>query len=85
MSALKTSERAGFSVPDALQAICATGKGRCWFCDVRLPRLQQALRTGWDVQRIEGARVATIILICPTCQLKADTLKSSDHTLVARA
>jgi hypothetical protein len=85
LSALKTPERIGLNVPDALYAICSTGKGRCWYCDHRLPRLQEALRTGWDVQRIEGARVASIILICPRCQVKAENLKSSERALAAPA
>jgi hypothetical protein len=84
LSALKTPERMGLNVADALHAICSTGKGRCWFCDHRLPRLQEALRAGWDVQRIEGARVATIILICPRCQPKPENLKSPERTLAAR-
>lgn len=84
MSALKTPARQALNVSDALYAICATGKGRCWYCDHRLPRLQEAVRTGWDVQRIEGTRVASIILICPRCQLKTENLKSAEPTLVAR-
>ena len=56
------------NVREALHAICSTGKGRCWFCDRRLPRVQEAVRAGWDVQRIEGERVASIIIICPRCQ-----------------
>ena len=51
----------------ALYAIATTGKGRCWYCDERLPRATVAVRTGWDVQRIEGDRVASIILVCPSC------------------
>ena len=58
------------NVREALHAICSTGKGRCWFCDRRLPRVQEAVRAGWDVQRIEGERVASIILVCPRCQPK---------------
>ena len=71
------------NVADALHAICSTGKGRCWYCDHRLPRAEQAVRTGWDVQRIEGARVASIILICPRCQLKATNLKASQDPVAA--
>jgi len=52
---------------EALQAIGTTGKGRCWYCDLKLPRPQVAIDGGWDVQRVEGERVATIILVCPTC------------------
>jgi hypothetical protein len=83
LSALKTPERIGLDVHDALHAICSTGKGRCWFCDHRLPRAEEAVRKGWDVQRIEGTRVASIILICPRCQLKADNLKSAQRTISA--
>lgn len=60
------------NVREALHAICSTGKGRCWFCDRRLPRVREAVRTGWDVQRIEGERVATIIIVCPRCQRSSE-------------
>ena len=62
------------NVREALHAICSTGKGRCWFCDRRLPSAREAVRAGWDVQRIEGQRVATIIIICPRCQHSSDGL-----------
>jgi hypothetical protein len=75
LNALKTPERYVLDVPDALHAICSTGKGRCWHCDHRLPRVDEAVRTGWDVQRVEGERVANIILICPRCQAKSNDLK----------
>ena len=52
---------------EALRAICSTGEGYCWFCDTKLPSEEEAIRTGWDVKRIEGERVASIILICPSC------------------
>ena len=55
-------------VPAALHAICSTGKGRCWYCDYHLPHVEEALGAGWDVQRVEGGRVASIILVCPKCQ-----------------
>jgi len=55
------------NVLDALQAICTTGKGRCWYCDLGLPRAELAIDAGWDVQRVEGERVASIILVCPKC------------------
>jgi hypothetical protein len=84
LSAVKTPERIVLDVPDALHAICSTGKGRCWYCDRRLPRVEDAVRTGWDVQRIEGARVASIILICPRCQLKSESLKAPERSLAAR-
>ena len=70
MAAVKTPKRTKLDADAALHAICATGKGRCWYCDRRLPRLQEALRTGWDVQRVEGERVASIILVCPKCQFE---------------
>jgi hypothetical protein len=54
-------------VHEALQAICSTGKGRCWYCDVKLPPAGDAIRQGWDVQRVEHQPVASIILVCPTC------------------
>ena len=85
MNALKTRARTGLNVPDALHAICSTGKGRCWYCDHRLPRAEQAVRAGWDVQRVEGTRVASIILVCPRCQHKADTLNTCEPALIARA
>jgi len=83
LSAVKTRERIVLDVPDALHAICSTGKGRCWYCDRRLPRAGEAVRTGWDVQRIEGERVATIILICPRCQLKIEDRKVPENSLAA--
>ena len=70
MSAVKTPERIGLDVHAALHAICSTGKGRCWYCDARLPRAEEAVGTGWYVQRVEGERVASIILICPNCQVE---------------
>ena len=85
MSAANAHERKVLDVRDALHAICSTGKGRCWFCDRRLPRVEDAIRRGWDVQRIEGARVASIILVCPTCQHKPEEMITAQNTLVARA
>ena len=83
LSAVKTCERIVLDVGDALHAICSTGKGRCWYCDRRLPRIEQALSSRWDVQRIEGQRVATIILVCPKCQGKPKDLEVSERSLVA--
>ena len=83
MSAVKTPERIELNVSDALHAICSTGKGRCWYCDHRLPHVEEAVVTGWDVQRIEGERVATIILICPQCQLKPEELEIPERSLAA--
>ena len=85
MSVLKTPERYVFDVADALHAICATGKGRCWYCDGRLPRVEDAVLTGWDVQRVEGERVASIILVCPECQMQSEDLELSERSLAAGA
>jgi hypothetical protein len=54
-------------VCEALSVICGTGKGRCWYCDLKLPRAEEAVGAGWDVQRVDGERVASIILVCPAC------------------
>jgi hypothetical protein len=54
-------------VHTALRAIATTNDGYCWYCDRKLPEAEQAIDTGWDVQRVEGERVASIILVCPTC------------------
>jgi len=56
------------NVSEALRAICTTGEGCCWYCDSHLPAEDQAISTGWDVQRVAGERVASIILVCPDCQ-----------------
>ena len=85
MSAVKTPERIVLDVHAALHAICSTGKGRCWYCDHRLPRKEEAVRTGWDVQRVEGERVASIILVCPKCLPKTENLKIPERSLVASA
>jgi len=58
---------ATMNVNEALRAICSTGEGFCWYCDSKLPAADSAIREGWDVQRMAGDRVATIILVCPTC------------------
>jgi hypothetical protein len=55
-------------VREALKAICTTHEGFCWYCDTQLPEAEEAISTGWDVKRLEGERVASIILVCPTCQ-----------------
>ncbi len=83
MNAVKTRERIVLNVPDALHAICSTGKGRCWYCDRRLPHAEEALRKGWDVQRVEGERVASIILVCPRCQLQPEDLEVAERSLAA--
>lgn len=60
-------------VNEALRAICSTGEGYCWYCDRKLPGEKEATGTGWDVRRVEGERVASIILVCPSCgKLKAE-------------
>ena len=57
------------NVPEALHAIATTGDGYCWYCDRSLPAAgQEAVEEGWDVQRLPGERVASVILVCPTCQ-----------------
>ena len=83
MGSAKTSNRHALNVADALHAICSTGKGRCWHCDGRLPRAEEAIRTGWDVQRIDGERVASIILICPRCQDRTHALKPAERSFAA--
>jgi hypothetical protein len=55
-------------VREALKAICTTNEGFCWYCDSKLPAAEEAISTGWDVKRLVGDRVASIILVCPTCQ-----------------
>ena len=55
-------------VHGALHAIATTNEGYCWYCDRRLPLAgDEAVDDGWDVQRIPGERVASIILVCPAC------------------
>jgi hypothetical protein len=61
------------NVPEALRAIASSGEGCCWYCDQGLPPAEEAIQLGWDVKRLEGERVASIILVCPTCRrLKAE-------------
>jgi hypothetical protein len=67
LNTAKLPESIMLDTPEALHAIGATGKGRCWYCDVKLPRAEIAIDLGWYVQRVEGERVASIILVCPTC------------------
>jgi len=56
------------NTPEALRAIAETGKGRCWHCDIRLPAAEEAVRAGWEVQRLQnGEPVPSIILVCPMC------------------
>jgi hypothetical protein len=58
----------------ALRAICSTGRGRCWHCDRKLPPVEEATDTGWEVRCVEGERVASIILLCPKCACERDEL-----------
>ncbi len=62
-----------------LRAICTTGKGRCWYCDVKLPKAERAISDGWDVQRIEEQPVASIILVCPACLGKKNRVQVTGH------
>ena len=63
------------NVPEALHAIATTGDGYCWYCDRSLPAAgQEAVQEGWDVQRLPGERVASVILVCPTCQREKEEL-----------
>lgn len=55
------------NVQEAIEAIATTGKGRCWYCDARLPLAERAISEGWDVQRIVEEPVASIIVVCPEC------------------
>lgn len=84
LSTARTSRGTRLDVNAALHAIGSTGKGRCWHCDRRLPRPEQAVRAGWDVQRVEGQRVASIILVCPRCQLQRAGMSFPDGSLAAR-
>ena len=67
MSPAKARKAFYLDVHAALRAICSTGRGRCWYCDRKLPRVEEAIDAGWHVQRVEGKRVASIILVCPKC------------------
>ena len=62
------------NIPEALHAIASTGEGYCWYCDSKLPVGEVAVEDGWDVQRIPGERVASIILVCPACLQEKDEL-----------
>ena len=63
------------NVAEALHAIATTGDGCCWYCDRRLPLAgDEAIDAGWDVQRIPGERVASIILVCPACRHEKEAL-----------
>jgi hypothetical protein len=64
------------NVPEALRAIGTTGEGCCWYCDRKLPTSEEAIDTGWDVQRLNGdpALRDSIILVCPACQREKEEL-----------
>ena len=62
------------NIPEALHAIASTGEGYCWYCDSKLPVAEVAVADGWDVQRIPGERVASIILVCPACLQEKEEL-----------
>ena len=55
-------------IQEVLRAVCGTGEGQCTYCDAKLPGEAQAIGSGWDLKRLEGERVASIVLICPGCQ-----------------
>ena len=74
MGLVKAPKSSYLDVNAALDAICATGLGRCWHCDRKLPAAEEAIDVGWHVQRVEGERVASIILICPACRGKRPEL-----------
>ena len=84
LRATKARPRKLPDVHAALHAICSTGKGRCWYCDRRLPRVEQALSSHWDVQRVVGERVASIILVCPGCQHRPKDAEVPERSLAAR-
>jgi hypothetical protein len=68
-------EEGCMNVPEALHAIATTGDGYCWYCDTKLPlHGEVAVNDGWDVQRIPGERVASIILVCPECLREKEEL-----------
>jgi len=75
MRLVKTNKSSDLDVNGALYAICSTGRGRCWHCDRKLPAMEVAVNAGWDVQRVEGHRVASIILVCPKCRRKRAVVK----------
>lgn len=71
----KRPGRLPVNVHEALAAIATTGKGRCWYCDAKLPAAERAMDEGWDVQRIEEHPVASIILVCPGCLREETALR----------
>jgi len=83
LATAKTPKQINLDVNAALYAICSTGKGRCWHCDRRLPCAEEAVGRGWDVQRVEGERVASIILVCPRCQVRRAKPRLAAQALAA--
>jgi hypothetical protein len=81
----KKPTRLSVDVHAALEAIAGTGKGRCWYCDVRLPEAAKAMGDGWDVQRIDEHPVASIILVCPECLLREGRASAQRPMQVPRA
>jgi hypothetical protein len=70
LSLVNARKSSYLDVNAALDAICSTGRGRCWHCDRKLPSAEEAIDAGWHVQCLEGQRVASIILVCPKCRRK---------------
>lgn len=66
------------NVHEAIEAIATTGKGRCWYCDARLPVAQRAISEGWDVQRVDEHPVASIIVVCPECLERSEAPVRAD-------
>lgn len=78
MNSTTVPRRLPIDVAAALHAICSTGKGRCWYCDGKLPGEAEALERGWDVQRFDEQPVASIILVCPTCLREQEAAAASE-------
>jgi len=78
----RVAKRLPIDIREALRAICAYGKGRCWHCDVKLlPPAEHAIRAGWNVERVEAQPVASIILVCPRCaRQKARSAKTEGRS-----
>lgn len=92
MNSTTVPRRLPIDVAAALHAICSTGKGRCWYCDGKLPAEAEAIKSGWDVQRFDEQPVASIILVCPGClreqeaaALSARTDRQVEHIPIAAA
>lgn len=79
MKTHKKPSRLPVDVHAALDAIAGTGKGRCWYCDMKLPEAAKAMADGWDVQRIDDHPVASIILLCPECLLREGQTQPQDQ------